>query len=156
MSEIVVRARDLKKVYRLYSGPGYRFLDMFGLLGRRQGIYTEHAALDGISLDIARGEKVAFIGRNGAGKSELLVSELQENVALRDREIIRQEREREHEVGKRDRMLTELQAHGIHEVAIRDAEIASLNERIDVVQRALDRTPGERLKRAWRRLAGHQ
>ena len=72
MSEVVIRARDLRKVYRLYSGPGYRFLDMFGLLGNRPGAYTEHSALDGVSLEIRRGEKVAFIGRNGAGKSTLL------------------------------------------------------------------------------------
>ena len=72
MNEVVIRARDLRKVYRLYTGPGYRFLDMFGLLGDRPGAYTEHSALDGVSLDIMRGEKVAFIGRNGAGKSTLL------------------------------------------------------------------------------------
>jgi ABC-type polysaccharide/polyol phosphate transport system ATPase subunit len=71
-NDIVIHARDLRKVYRLYAGPGYRFLDMFGMLGNRPGAYTEHAALDGVSLDIRRGEKVAFIGRNGAGKSTLL------------------------------------------------------------------------------------
>ncbi len=72
MNDLVIQAKNLTKIYRLYAGPGYRFLDMFGMLGKRPGAYTEHAALDGVSLDIRRGEKVAFIGRNGAGKSTLL------------------------------------------------------------------------------------
>ena len=72
MSDIVIHARDLTKVYRLYANPRYRFLDMFGLLRSRGAAYSEHAALNGVSLEIRRGEKVAFIGRNGAGKSTLL------------------------------------------------------------------------------------
>lgn len=72
MTEIVIQARDLRKTYRLYAKPHYRFLDLFGVLGHRPGAYTEHAALDGVTLDIRRGEKVAIIGRNGAGKSTFL------------------------------------------------------------------------------------
>ena len=72
MRDVAIRATDLKKVYRLYVKPAYRFLDMFGLLGDTRGAFTERAALDGVSLEIRTGEKVAIIGRNGAGKSTFL------------------------------------------------------------------------------------
>src|SRR5438067_7076355 len=70
--DLAVQAKELSKVYRLYAKPAYRFLDMFGMLGAKPGAYTEHAALDRVSLEIRRGEKVAIIGRNGAGKSTFL------------------------------------------------------------------------------------
>lgn len=72
MSDVIIRAEDLCKVYRLYSKPQYRMLDMFGLLRKGEGRYTEHIAVNRLNLEIRRGEKVAFIGRNGAGKSTLL------------------------------------------------------------------------------------
>jgi homopolymeric O-antigen transport system ATP-binding protein len=70
--DIAIQATDLTKVYRLYSRPSYRFLDMFGLLKETPGAFTEHTALGGINLAVRRGEKVAIIGRNGAGKSTFL------------------------------------------------------------------------------------
>jgi len=72
MSDVAIRATGLKKIYRLYAKPAYRFLDMFGMLGDKPGAFTEHPALDGVSVEVRRGEKVAVIGRNGAGKSTFL------------------------------------------------------------------------------------
>jgi ABC-type polysaccharide/polyol phosphate transport system ATPase subunit len=68
--ELVIELRNLSKIYRLYSKPIHRLLDLCGLSRGRH--YAEHAALSSINLDIRRGEKVAIIGRNGAGKSTLL------------------------------------------------------------------------------------
>lgn len=68
----VININNLSKIYRLYTKPHYRFLDMLGLLKKSSEYFTEHAALKNLNLTIHKGEKLAIIGRNGAGKSTLL------------------------------------------------------------------------------------
>lgn len=72
MNSPAIQALNLSKIYRLYNKPHHRFLDMFGLLSKTSNAYTEYPALNNVNLTINRGEKVAIIGRNGAGKSTFL------------------------------------------------------------------------------------
>jgi lipopolysaccharide transport system ATP-binding protein len=62
----------VSKRYRLYQKPLYRFLDLFGMCPADAAHYSEHKALHDVTLSIGRGEKLAIIGRNGAGKSTML------------------------------------------------------------------------------------
>src|SRR5262245_2671284 len=69
---VAIRLCSVGKVYRLYTQPVYRLLDLFGLCPPGPSYFTEHQALDDVDVEIRRGEKLAIIGRNGAGKSTLL------------------------------------------------------------------------------------
>ena len=66
--EIAVSVSHLNKKYRLYAHNRDRIADAFGIRSH----YTEHLALNDVSMDIYRGETVGIIGTNGSGKSTIL------------------------------------------------------------------------------------
>ncbi|MCM1541471.1 MAG: ABC transporter ATP-binding protein [Blautia sp.] len=65
-----IRVRDLVKIYKLYDKPKDRIKEAFGF-GRKQ-THKLHYALNGVNLEIRRGETVGIIGTNGSGKSTIL------------------------------------------------------------------------------------
>ncbi len=69
--EIAIKVEDVVKTYKLYASNRNRMADTFGL-GKKKQLYTPHNALNGINLDIYKGETIGIIGTNGSGKSTLL------------------------------------------------------------------------------------
>ena len=62
--------KDLSKIYKLYHKPKDRIKEAFGL--DKKQAYKLYYALNGINMEIYKGETVGIIGTNGSGKSTLL------------------------------------------------------------------------------------
>lgn len=68
--DIAIAVRDVRKIYKLYDKPSDRMKEAFGF-GKKKN-HKLHYALNGVSLDIYKGETVGIIGTNGSGKSTIL------------------------------------------------------------------------------------
>ncbi len=64
----IIRLKNVTKIYKLYENDRKRFFGIFS----KHVPYKEMYALKNVSFEVKRGESVALLGRNGAGKSTIL------------------------------------------------------------------------------------
>lgn len=70
MSDIIIKAENLTKIYKIYDKPIDRLKESLNL--SKKIYHREHYSLNDLSFSIKKGEMYGIIGKNGAGKSTLL------------------------------------------------------------------------------------
>ena len=68
MNEVVIKFDHVTKMYKLFKSDKKRLLHTFF----RNIKYKEKKAVNDVSFEVQRGEAVALLGKNGAGKSTIL------------------------------------------------------------------------------------
>ncbi len=68
MEDAIIKFENVTKKYKLFSNTQNRLLSVFS----KSVPYKEKVAINDVSFSIKKGETVAILGKNGAGKSSML------------------------------------------------------------------------------------
>lgn len=72
MSEYAVQVKDVQMHFNMTTERLESLKEYFIKLAKRELMYTDFVALDGVNVDIPKGDVFGIVGLNGSGKSTLL------------------------------------------------------------------------------------